>query len=172
MFQRIELILTPSIGLDTIVRTILSSRRGSHCSSRDNVGAEGTSCMLGTKKCRNFDYFQRPVTKMPSQGLEISLLFFFPQVPLLKNCCTQVPVTPSPACAENFTNPRNDGLAVECVVCTGVIWKGFLDILWRDNKPGIPNTRGYPGYLLTRDAITRRLRNLAGVQVGPYPPNG
>ena len=33
------------------------------------------------KMCRNFDYFQRPVTKLPSQALEISppFIFFFPR---------------------------------------------------------------------------------------------
>ena len=45
-----ELILTPSIRLDTIVRIILFPRRGSHyCSPRGSVAAERTSCMHGTK---------------------------------------------------------------------------------------------------------------------------
>ena len=39
----------------------------------------------GTKKCRNFDYFRRSDTKMPSQALE-TYLSFFSQAPLLKNC--------------------------------------------------------------------------------------
>ena len=68
MFQRIELILIPSIALDTIVLIILFSRRGSYRSARDGVAAEGTSCMHGThgtKKCITLDYFQQPVSKMP-----------------------------------------------------------------------------------------------------------
>ena len=79
--------LTPSICLDTIVRIILFSRRGSHGSARGGVAVEGTTCMHGTKKCRNFDYFQRPVSKMPSQALDFFLLFFlfFPRLLYWKN---------------------------------------------------------------------------------------
>ena len=43
LLQRIELILTRSTALDTIVRIIPFSRRGSHCSARGGVAAEGTS---------------------------------------------------------------------------------------------------------------------------------
>ena len=38
----------------------------------------------GTKKCRKFDNFQRPVSKMPSQTLEISFSFFFFPGPSIK----------------------------------------------------------------------------------------
>ena len=56
-------ILTPSIALDTIVRILLFSGRRSHCSSRGGVAAEGTSCMLGTKKCTSVPYkFQISIT--------------------------------------------------------------------------------------------------------------
>ena len=61
MFERIELILTPSIGLDTIVRIILFSRRGSHCSARGGVTAEGTSWDKKNVPVEIFGYFQRPV---------------------------------------------------------------------------------------------------------------
>ena len=76
------MILTLWIGLDTIVRIILLSRRGSHCSARSGVAAEGTS--RDNKKCRTFDNFQRPVSKMPSQTLEISFSFFFFPGPSIK----------------------------------------------------------------------------------------
>ena len=43
VFQRIELILTPPIAMDNIVRIILFSRRGFHGIARGDVAAEGTS---------------------------------------------------------------------------------------------------------------------------------
>ena len=76
MFQRIEVILTPSIALETIARIIMFSRRGSHCSARGGVAAEGTSCVHGTKECSNPNYFHRPVSRRPSQALEIMFIDF------------------------------------------------------------------------------------------------
>ena len=85
-FQRIELILSPSIGLDTIVRIILFSRRGSHCSAR---GRHFTR----QKNVEIWITFQQPVSKMPSQALEIYISFFscFPRPlngknALIRNC--------------------------------------------------------------------------------------
>ena len=49
--SRIELIVTPSIAQDNIVRIVLFSRRGSHCSARGGLAVEGTSW---TRNCRNF----------------------------------------------------------------------------------------------------------------------
>ena len=43
--------------------------------------------MHETEKCRNPDYVQRSISKMPSQASEISRFFSFSQAPLLKNCC-------------------------------------------------------------------------------------
>ena len=74
MYQRIALSLTPSIALDTFVLIILFSRRGYYCSSCGGVAAKGSSCMHRTNKSTKFDNFQRTVSKMPSQALEISLL--------------------------------------------------------------------------------------------------
>ena len=63
--------LKPSIGLDTIVRIILFPRRGSHRKRSRWRHCRGH--FMGQKKSRNFDYFQRTVSKMPSQALENSL---------------------------------------------------------------------------------------------------
>ena len=74
---------------------------------------------------------------------------------------TRIPVTPSPTCSANFTNSRKDGLAVKCLCVWHTryaIWKGFLEILWRDSEPGILDTRGYPktrGYPGTQAPVTR-----------------
>ena len=77
--------LKPSIGLDTIVRIILFPRRGSHRKRSRWRHCRGH--FMGQKKSRNFDYFQRPATKTPTQALEVSLsVFFFSQAPLLKKC--------------------------------------------------------------------------------------
>ena len=84
LFQRIELISTPSIALDTIVRIILFSRRGSHCTSaRGGVAGEGTSWDKKTQKFRLLPATLIKNTFFASLG-NILLLFF--QAPLLKNC--------------------------------------------------------------------------------------
>ena len=83
LFQRIELILTHWIALDTIVRIILSSRRDSHRSAHGSVAAESTS---RDKKMYNSITFSDPYQKCLRKPWKF-LSFFLSQAPLLQNCC-------------------------------------------------------------------------------------
>ena len=84
MFQRIELIVTLSIALDTIFRIILFYRRGPHCSARGGVAAKGTSCMHGPKKCRNLLLPSWTRIKNAFANLEKNISFFFFHARLLR----------------------------------------------------------------------------------------
>ena len=78
-FQRSELILTPSIVLDTIVLIILFSRRGSYCcSARGGVAAEGTSCMR-QKNVENSITLRDPYQKCLLKPWKISLFLSGPK---------------------------------------------------------------------------------------------
>ena len=81
MLQRIKLISITSIALDKILRMSLFSRRGSVCSARGGVAAEGTSWGESEPKLENF---QRPVSKMPTQALQMYLFFLLSQSPRIK----------------------------------------------------------------------------------------
>ena len=75
MFQRIELILTPWIALDTIVRIILFLRRGSHCSARGGVATEGTS--RDKKNVEISITFGDPYRKCLRKAWKFFCFFFF-----------------------------------------------------------------------------------------------
>ena len=73
MFRRIELISTPSIALDTIVRIILFSWRG--CSARGGVAAEGTS--RDKKHVEISINFSDPIQKCLCKPWKFLFFFFF-----------------------------------------------------------------------------------------------
>ena len=75
--------------------------------------AEGIWCMHGTKKCWNLHYFQRPVSKMPSQVLDFFFFFFRQEAPLLKNWCAYMHYYIATVNATNF----------QVQLCSG--WRDF-----------------------------------------------
>ena len=78
MLPRIELVSTPSIALHKIVRMSLLSCRGSNCSARGGLAAEGT---WPKTKTRKIEQPRSPNRKNLRKTWEIFLSLFFLFVP-------------------------------------------------------------------------------------------